>query len=92
MKKFVDVDTLNAIAKKWIMNNFEFSDDFSEINFYSEFEEFLHEYLYESLFDEGIEDEDVEFELDKEFRFEDLISDYVSDLHDAADYKNPYCG
>ena len=92
MKKFVDVDTLNAIAKKWIMNNFEFSDYFSEIDFYSEFEEFLHEYLYESLFDEGIEDEDVEFELDKEFRFMDLISDYVGDLQDAADYKNPYCG
>ena len=92
MKKFVDVDTLNVIAKKWIMNNFEFSDDFSEIDFYSEFEEFLHEYLYESLFDEGIEDEYVEFELDKEFRFKDLISDYVNDLRDAADYKNPYCG
>ena len=88
MKKFVDADTLNAIAKKWIANNFEFSDDFSEIDF----EEFLHEYLYESLFDEGIEDEYVEFELDKEFRFKDLMSDYIGDLHDAADYKNPYCG
>ena len=92
MKKFVDVDTLNAIAKIWIRNKFQFSDDFSEIDFYSGFEEFLHEYLYESLFDEGIEDEDVEFELDKEFRFDDLLSDYIRDWYDAADYKNPYCG
>ena len=98
--KFVYADTLDVIAKEWIKNNYNlFCDeykedgflvkDFDEVYFYNSFEEFLYEYLFE-LLDEY--DETVEFEFDKAFSFNDLLSDYRSDLRDAYDYANPYCG
>ena len=89
MKKFVDADTLKLIANKWIKDNFKESEEFDFFDFNESFNEFLHEYLLESL-DE--DDETIDFELDPAFRFSDLVSDYVGDLRDAYDYKNPYCG